>query len=69
MTAVAALTAAGRLSESAELARGALGNAPRAQAPGLRHQLAYILNMNGRPEEAVVEIEKVLAQRDLRRAS
>ncbi|MFB9831158.1 helix-turn-helix transcriptional regulator [Actinoallomurus acaciae] len=65
VTAVSALTAAGRLSESAELARSALENAPHGQAAGLRHQLALILLMNGRSEEAVVEIEKVLARRDL----
>jgi DNA-binding CsgD family transcriptional regulator len=65
VTAVGALTAAGRLSESAELARGALGQAPREQAAGLRHQLALILLMNGRPKEAVAEVEKVLAQQDL----
>ena len=65
VTAVRALTAAGKLSESVELARAALANAPHAQTAGLRHQLADILKMNGRPEEAVAEVEKVLAQPDL----
>jgi DNA-binding CsgD family transcriptional regulator len=65
VTAVGALTAAGRLSDSAGLARGALGHAPHSQAADLRHQLALILLMNGRPEEAVAEVENVLAQRDL----
>jgi DNA-binding CsgD family transcriptional regulator/tetratricopeptide (TPR) repeat protein len=65
VTAVGALTAAGRLSESAELARNALEHAPHGQAAGLRHQLALVLLMNGRPEQAVAEVENVLAQRDL----
>lgn len=65
VTAVGALTAAGRLSESAELARGVVSHAPYGQVADLRHQLALILLMNGQPEEAVAEVEDVLAQRDL----
>jgi ATP/maltotriose-dependent transcriptional regulator MalT len=65
VTAVDALTATGRLSESAELARAGLRHAPLNQAPRLRHQLALILLFNGRPEEAVAEVESLLAQPDL----
>ncbi|WP_185792500.1 helix-turn-helix transcriptional regulator [Actinoallomurus bryophytorum] len=65
VTAVDALTATGQLSESAELARAGLGHAPPGQAPHLRHQLALNLLFNGRPEEALVEVESMLDQPDL----
>jgi DNA-binding CsgD family transcriptional regulator len=65
VTAVDALTATGRLSESAELARAGLGHAPPSQAPRLRHQLALVLQLNGRPEETMVEVESLLTQPDL----
>jgi DNA-binding CsgD family transcriptional regulator len=65
VTAVGALTAAGRLREAAELAQGALDQAPDRKALALRHQLALVLVMNGRPAEAVAEIEDVLTDRGL----
>jgi DNA-binding CsgD family transcriptional regulator len=65
VTAVDALTATGQLSESAELARAGLGHAPPGQAPHLRHQLALNLLFNGRPEEALTEVESMLDQPDL----
>lgn len=65
VTAVDALTATGRLSESAELARTGLSRASESQAPHLRHQLALNLLFNGRAEEAMTELESVLAQPDL----
>ena len=65
VTAVDALTATGQLSESAELARGALDHASYGQVAGLRHRLALILLMKGQPEEAVTEVENVLAHPDV----
>jgi DNA-binding CsgD family transcriptional regulator len=65
VTAVGALTAAGRLWEAAELAEDAVDRAPDGRAPVLRHQLALVLVMNGRPAEAVAEIEKALTDPDL----
>jgi DNA-binding CsgD family transcriptional regulator/tetratricopeptide (TPR) repeat protein len=63
--AVGALTAAGRLREAADLAQGAVGRVPGSAALALRHQLALVLVMNGRPAEAVAEIEDVLTDRSL----
>jgi DNA-binding CsgD family transcriptional regulator len=60
VTAVGALTAAGRLREAAELAQGTVDQVPDGKALALRHQLACVLLMNGRPAEAVAEIEDVL---------
>lgn len=65
ITAVGALTAAERLREAAELAQGVLDQAPVGMALALRHQLALVLVMNGRPAEAVAEIEDVLTGRGL----
>lgn len=65
VTAVDALTAAGRLSESADLARTGLSRASHGQAPHLRHQLALTLLLNGRPEEALTELKSLLARSDL----
>jgi DNA-binding CsgD family transcriptional regulator len=65
VTAVEALTATGRLSQAAELARTGLDHASDGQAPYLRHQLALTLLFNGRPGEALTELEDVLARPDL----
>jgi len=62
---VGALTATGRLREAAELAQDALDQAPDGDAAALRHQLALVLLMSGRPAEAVAEIEDVLTDRGL----
>jgi DNA-binding CsgD family transcriptional regulator len=63
--AVEALTAAGRLSEAAELARSALVHAPPSEANRLRGALAAMLLLSGRASEAVSEAERVLAERDV----
>jgi DNA-binding CsgD family transcriptional regulator len=65
VTTVGTLTAAGRLREAAELAQGLVDQAPDGTTPALRHQLALALVMNGRPAEAVAEIEDVLTDRGL----
>jgi DNA-binding CsgD family transcriptional regulator len=65
VTAVEALTATGRLSQAAELARSGLDHASDGQASYLRHQLALTLLFNGRPGEALTELEDVLARPDL----
>ncbi|GAA4555255.1 LuxR family transcriptional regulator [Planotetraspora kaengkrachanensis] len=64
-TAVDALTAIGRLSEAADLARPALGRAPPMAARRLRCALAYILLLSGRPADAVSEAESLLNQQDI----
>ncbi|MET7330136.1 AAA family ATPase [Nonomuraea sp. NPDC005650] len=64
-TAIDALTAIGRLTEAADLARAALGRAPPAQALRLHRALAYILLLSGRPADAVAEVEDLLAQQDM----
>jgi DNA-binding CsgD family transcriptional regulator len=73
VTAVDALTATGRLSDSADLARAGLDRAPPGQAPHLRRQLALILLFNGRSDEALAEVEALLAEpglpADLREAA
>jgi DNA-binding CsgD family transcriptional regulator len=65
VTAIDALTAAGRLSESTELARAELDGASAAQASRLRHELATVLLLSGRPEDAVTEVENLFAQQGL----
>ncbi|MEO3813238.1 AAA family ATPase [Sphaerisporangium sp. B11E5] len=67
-TAVDALTAIGRLSEAAALARAALGRASPAQESRLRCALAYILLLSGRPADAVSEAEGLVARRDVSEA-
>ena len=66
VTAISALTAAGRPSEAAELARTALDRVCEpGQTARLRFELAYVLMQAGRPDEATTEAEKVLTQPDL----
>ena len=66
VTAVYALTLAGRLPEAAESARTAMGRAPLPdQAARLRYELAYALLLAGHPVEAVGEAEAALARPDL----
>ncbi|WP_269750608.1 helix-turn-helix transcriptional regulator [Microbispora sp. ATCC PTA-5024] len=64
-TAVDALTAIGRLTEAADLARDALTRAAPEQAARLRRALAYNLLLSGHPAEAVTESERLLEQEDL----
>jgi DNA-binding CsgD family transcriptional regulator/tetratricopeptide (TPR) repeat protein len=66
VTAVEALTAAGRLSEAIELARQALRKEPSGPWTGrLRYELAHILLQSGRPAQAVAEAESLLVRPDL----
>ncbi|GAA4582537.1 LuxR family transcriptional regulator [Planotetraspora phitsanulokensis] len=64
-TAVDALTAIGRLSEAADLARPALSRAAPMLERRLRCALAYILLLSGRPADAVSEAESLLCQQDI----
>jgi DNA-binding CsgD family transcriptional regulator/tetratricopeptide (TPR) repeat protein len=66
VTAVFALTTAGRLPEAAEFARSALNQfSLPCQVARLRYELAYALLLSGRPVQAVAEAEEVLGQDDL----
>ncbi|GLY80761.1 helix-turn-helix transcriptional regulator [Actinoallomurus iriomotensis] len=66
VTAVYALSNAGRLADAIGLARAALDRATRPrQAAQLRYELAYTLLLAGRAAEAVTEAERVLEQRGL----
>ncbi|MFC5754575.1 helix-turn-helix transcriptional regulator [Actinomadura rugatobispora] len=66
VTAVEALTAAGRLGEAVEFARQALRKAPSGRwTDRLRYELALILLQSGRPVQAVTEAEDLLARPDL----
>jgi DNA-binding CsgD family transcriptional regulator/tetratricopeptide (TPR) repeat protein len=66
VTAVFALTTAGRLPEAAEFARSALGQvALPCETARLRYELAYALLLSGRPVQAVAEAEKALGEEDL----
>jgi DNA-binding CsgD family transcriptional regulator/tetratricopeptide (TPR) repeat protein len=66
VTAVFALTTAGRLPEAAEFARSALGQvALPCETARLRYELAYALLLSGRPVQSVAEAEKALSQEDL----
>jgi DNA-binding CsgD family transcriptional regulator len=66
VTAVYALTTAGRLPEAADFARTAMGHARLpGQAARLRYELAYALLLAGRPMDAVAEAERALGQADL----
>jgi ATP/maltotriose-dependent transcriptional regulator MalT len=62
VTAIFTLAAAGRLTESAELARAALGQAPPEHAVRLHNELAYTLLLAGRPADAVAEAERTLSR-------
>jgi DNA-binding CsgD family transcriptional regulator/tetratricopeptide (TPR) repeat protein len=62
VTAIDALTAAGRLPESIELARAGLDGASVGQASYLRHELATALLLSGRPEDVVNEVENLFGQ-------
>lgn len=66
VTAVYAMTSAGRPTEAAELARSALDQeVVPGQAAHLRYELAYVLMLAGRPVEAAAEAEKALADEEL----
>ncbi|HZE30556.1 MAG TPA: AAA family ATPase, partial [Actinoallomurus sp.] len=66
VTAVFALTTAGRLPEAAEFARAALNQFTLpCQVARLRYELAYALLLSGRPVRAVAEAEEALRQEDL----
>jgi DNA-binding CsgD family transcriptional regulator len=63
VTAVYALTTAGRLTEAIELARATpTRTAPPAEVARLRYELAYARYLAGQTTEVVTEAEKVLAQ-------
>lgn len=66
VTAVFALTTAGRLPEAATFARSALNQfaLPREVAR-LHYELAYALLLSGRPVQAVAEAEEALGEEDL----
>jgi DNA-binding CsgD family transcriptional regulator len=66
VTAIYALTTAGRVGEAATLAGTALSRATLPfQAAHLRYELANTLLLSGRPADAVIEAEKALEQQDL----
>jgi DNA-binding CsgD family transcriptional regulator/tetratricopeptide (TPR) repeat protein len=66
VTAVHALTAAGRLTEAADLARMALSaTMPLGHDARMRSELAYALFLAGRPVEAALEAERALECDDL----
>jgi DNA-binding CsgD family transcriptional regulator/tetratricopeptide (TPR) repeat protein len=66
VTAVYALTTAGRPSEAADLARTALRQATLpGQAARLRYELAHLLLLAGRPLDAVAEAEKAVIEPEL----
>jgi DNA-binding CsgD family transcriptional regulator/tetratricopeptide (TPR) repeat protein len=66
VTAVCALTAAGQLSEAAELCATALNQTARPDhAARLRYERANVLLLAGRPEQAAAEAEHVLTTQDL----
>jgi DNA-binding NarL/FixJ family response regulator len=67
LSAVRALTTAGRLSEAVGLARPALGPAttPPGRGAQLRYELAYALLQAGRVADAVAEAETAIDQGDL----
>jgi DNA-binding CsgD family transcriptional regulator len=66
VTAIYALTTAGRLGEAVTLADAALGRETLpSRAARLRYELANTLLLSGRSVDAVVQAEKVLGQPDL----
>jgi DNA-binding CsgD family transcriptional regulator len=66
VTAVDALTAAGRLREATGLAQDTLRHAPPTPyAAQMRYELTSILLLGGCPAEAVTEAEKLLSEQDL----